>query len=213
MAIKKYERINFLDHILRIDEKGDFIPVIDLSTGTQKNERVTGLPVWEALQEGTRHNQKVMNHLDENIEINRNYLISLEATIRRIQIQLELDDRVSGNSETFVDALDGEQARKMELDTVKTVVKDTIPIGATTLNVVDASGFQPLTEVTLYDSTNSEDILITVIESNVLTVQATKKNYSKGAFIARSNAELDVVQQRLKPGLWGTYSVSMNEVV
>lgn len=164
------------------------------------------------LEEGTVFTADAANNIEEGIYNAYERIIQVERENQRIRVQLDLKERA--NSElVFYDTLDGEPARKMELDTAKTVVKEALTVGATTLNVVDASSFKPLTEVTLYDGTNSEDVLITAVNGNVLTVQPITKNYSKGAFVARTNAELDTLQQRLKPGRWGTYTISMNEVV
>ncbi|GAB0167440.1 integrase [Lysinibacillus sp. CTST325] len=212
MAIEKYERINFLDHILRIDEKGKFIPVIDPNTGTQKIEPVTGLPVWEALQEGTRHNQKVMNHLDKNIEFNRNNIISLEATIRRIQIQLELDGRVPGNSGTFADPLDG-STNKIKLDKAMTYIPLAIAIGTTEFKVANVEGFTPFTQVTIFDDVAKEDVVITEVGADTIKVQALKNNYKKGAKVARSNVVIDTVNAEMGIGDWQTYKVELVEVV
>ncbi|WP_068983860.1 hypothetical protein [Lysinibacillus xylanilyticus] len=212
MAIEKYERIEFLDHILRIDEKGDFIPVIDPNTGKQKIERVTGLPVWEALQEGTRHNQKVMNHLDKNIEFNRKYLISLEATIRRMQIQMELDGRVPGNSGTFADPLDG-STNKITLDKVMTDIIEAVAIGTTELKVANIEGFTAFTQVTIYDDVHSEDVIITEVGTGTIKVQALKNAYKKGAKVARSNIQIDTVNALMGVGDWQTYNVDLVEVV
>ena len=212
MAIEKYKRINFLDHILRIDEKGDFIPVIDPKTGTQKIEPVTGLPVWEALQEGTRHNQKVMNHLDKNIEFNRNNLISLEATIRRIQIQLELDGRVPGNSGTFADPLDG-STNKIKLDKAMTYIPLAIAIGTTEFKVANVEGFTAFTQVTIYDDEHSEDVIITEVGADTIKVQALANNYKKGAKVARSNVVIDTSNAEMGVGDWQTYKVDLVEVV
>lgn len=164
------------------------------------------------LEEGTVFTADAANNIEEGIYNAYERIIQVERENQRIRVQLDLKERA--NSElVFYDTLDGEPARKMELDTAKTVVKEALTVGATALNVVDASSFKPLTEVTLYDGTNSEDVLITAVNGNVLTVQPITKNYSKGAFVARTNAELDTLQQRLKPGRWGTYTISMNEVV
>ncbi|MBG9548359.1 hypothetical protein [Cytobacillus firmus] len=164
------------------------------------------------LEEGTVFTAEAANNIEDGIYNSYERIIQVERENQRIRVQLDLKERA--NSElVFYDTLDGEPARKMELDTARTVVKEALTVGATALNVVDASSFKPLTEVTLYDGTNSEDVLITAINGDVLTVQPITKNYSKGAFVARTNAELDTLQQRLKPGRWGTYTISLSEVV
>lgn len=164
------------------------------------------------LEEGTVFTAEAANNIEEGIYNAYERIIQVERENQRIRVQLDLKERA--NSElVFYDTLDGEPARKMELDTARTVVKEALTVGATTLNVVNASSFKPLTEVTLYDGSNSEDVLITAINGNILTVQPITKNYAKGAFVARTNAELDTLQQRLKPGRWGTYTISLSEVV
>lgn len=212
MAIEKYERINFVDHILRIDLNGNFIPVIDQKTGKQKIDPITGLPIWEALQEGTRHNERVMNHLDENIEANRKYLISLEATIRRMQIQMELDGRIPGNSGTFADPLDG-SPNKIALDKALTDIVEAVAIGTTTLKVASVDGFTPFTQVTIFDDLYSEDVVITQIGTGTIKVQALKNAYKKGAKVVRSNVSIDTVNAEMGVGDWQTYNVELVEVV
>lgn len=166
----------------------------------------------KVLEEGTPFTADAANNMEDGIYGSYDRVVEVERENQRIRVQLDLMERA--NSElVFYDTLDGEEPRKMVLDTAHTVVKVAVPIGGTALNVVDASQFQELTEATLYDGSGSEDVLITAISGNVITVQATTNNYVKGAFIARSNAELDSVQQELKPGRWGTYSISMSETV
>lgn len=164
------------------------------------------------LEEGTVFTAAAANNIEDGIYNSYERIIEVERENQRIRVQLDLKERA--NSElVFYDTLDGEPARKMEMDTAHTVVKEAVPAGTTSLNVVDASQFQALTEATLYDGTNSEDVLITAINGNVITIQATSNSYAKGAFIARSNAELDIEEQRLKPGRWGTYTISISESV
>lgn len=164
------------------------------------------------LEEGTVFTADAANNIENGIYNSYERVIQVERENQRIRVQLDLKERA--NSElVFYDTLDGEAARKMEMDTALTVVKDAAAIGASSLNVIDASVFTALTEVTIYDGTNSEDVMITAVSGSVLTVQALTKPYSKGAFVARSNAVLDADEQRLKKGRWGTYTVTLSEVV
>lgn len=166
----------------------------------------------KVLEEGTVWTAEDGNRIEGGIYDAYERIIQTERENQRIRVQLDLKERA--NSElVFYDTLDGEDPRKMALDKAKTVVKAAVAAGATTLNVVDSTGFKALTEITLYDGANSEDVLITAISENTLTIKPTVNAYAKGAFIARSNAELDTVAQRLKPGRWGTYTITMNEVV
>lgn len=212
MKIEDYELIGFLDHILKIDEKGNFIPKIDPSTGTQKIDRITGLPVWEALQEGTRHSAKVMGHLDKNIKTNRELLASLYALIRRMQIQMELDGRVPGNSGTFADTLDG-STNKIKLDTAMTDIIEAVEIGETVLKVANVDGFTAFTQVTIFDDTHSEDVFITVVGPDSIKVSALTNAYKKGAKVARSNVQIDTVNAEMGVGDWQTFNVELVEVV
>lgn len=212
MKIEDYELIGFLDHILKIDEKGNFIPKIDPSTGTQKIDRITGLPVWEALQEGTRHSAKVMGHLDKNIKANRELLTSLYALIRRMQIQMELDGRVPGNSGTFADTLDG-STNKIKLDTAMTDIIEAVEIGETVLKVSNVDGFTAFTQVTIFDDVSSEDVVITAVGTDTITVSALTNAYKKGAKVSRSNVQIDTVNAEMGVGNWQTYNVELVEVV
>lgn len=166
----------------------------------------------EVLEEGTVFTADRANNIEEGIHGSYERIIEVERENQRIRVQLDLKERA--NSElVFYDTLDGEEPRKMVLDSAQTVVKDALSAGSTSLNVVDASAFTPLSEVTVFDGTNQEDVMITGISGNVISVQALKKAYTKGAFIARSNAVMDTVAQRLEPGRWGTYGITMKEVI
>ncbi|WJY27488.1 hypothetical protein [Sporosarcina trichiuri] len=166
----------------------------------------------EILEEGTVFTAERANNIEDGIYNSYERTIQAERELQRIRVQLDLKERA--NSELiFYDTMDGEEPRKMALDTAQTVVKEALSVGATVLNVVDASAFSPLTEVTVFDGTNSEDAMITAISGNAITVQALTKSYVKGAFIARTNAVMDTVAQRLQPGRWGTYTIDMTEVV
>lgn len=164
------------------------------------------------LEEGTVFTARAANNIEEGVYESYQRIIQVERENQRIRVQLDLKERA--NSElVFYDTLDGEPARKMELDSALTVAKDVLAIGTTTLNVVDASGFTTLSEVTIYDGTSSEDVMITAIAGNILTVQALTKGYVKGAFVARSNSVLDPIAQELALGRWGTYTVTLSEIV
>ncbi|MEQ6855318.1 hypothetical protein AAHH17_12630, partial [Lysinibacillus capsici] len=68
--------------------------------------------------------------MDEGIYSAHDYIVELKATIRRMQIQMELDGRVPGNSGTFADTLDG-SSNKIKLDTALTDIIEAVPIGTT----------------------------------------------------------------------------------
>ncbi|MCM0627511.1 integrase, partial [Lysinibacillus sp. OL1_EC] len=85
----------------------------------------------------------------------------------------------------------------------------------TTLKVASVDGFTPFTQVTIFDDTNTEDVLITAIDASTktITVQALAFSYKKGAKVARSNVAIDTVNAEMGVGDWQTYNVELVEVV
>ncbi|MEQ6857337.1 hypothetical protein AAHH17_23295, partial [Lysinibacillus capsici] len=122
------------------------------------------------------------------------------------------DGRVPGNSGTFADTLDG-SSNKIKLDTALTDIIEAVPIGTTILKVASVSGFNPFTQVTIFDDVASEDVLVTAVGTSTITVQALKNAYKKGAKAARSNIEIDTVNAEMGVGNWETYNVQVVEVV
>jgi hypothetical protein len=204
-----YTLINFLDHILKIDENGEFIPKRD-KQGNVIINKITGRPELEAEQEGTRLNARNMNHLDLWLFKAHELLEKQANEILRIKIQLELEGKAPGNSGTFADTFDGEP-NKLVRQTAKAVLTAPRSAGTTVLNVDKTDGFKPFMEATIYDSANSEDVLITDVTASTITVQLLVNDYVKGAVIARSNAEIK--DGRMGRGSWGTNDVSLVEVV
>lgn len=186
MAIPNYEKTNWRDHI------------IDIETGN-------------VIQQGTRFNQRRANNIEDGIEFNRNKIIEQERTIARLQTQLDLDGRAPGNSGSFSDTLDG-ATNKIEMQTTKSAIKTAVSVGATSIDVEDVTGFTALSQVTIYNGTKHEDVLITAIEGNTLTVQALKNSYSKGATVARSTVAVDTTNKNMETGAHITYSVELVEV-
>lgn len=165
----------------------------------------------QVIQEGTRFNQSRANNFEDGIEYNRNKIIEQARMIQRLQVQMELDGRAPGNNGTFVDTLDG-ASNKITLDTAKADVNTAVNVGATTIPVDSVEGFRALTQVTVYDDVNSEDVLITAVNSGSLSVQALKNNYKKGAKVARSTVAIDTVNKKMDVGAWSTYNVELVEV-
>lgn len=207
----KYELILWKDRIWKIGPDGKLIPQRD-ENGEIIYNPLTGQPEYEYLETGTRVNAKRLNHMDEGIFAAHDYIVELKATIRRLQIQLELDGRVPGNSGTFADTLDG-SSNKIKLDTALTDIIEAVAIGTTTLKVASADGFTPFTQVTIFDDVTNEDVIITAVDTSTITVQALKNSYTKGAKVARSNIEIDTVNAEMGVGNWETYNVQVVEVV
>jgi len=125
---------------------------------------------------------------------------------------LELDGRVPGNSGTFADVLDG-SSNKISLDKALTDIIEAVEIGTTTLKVASVDGFKPFTQVTIFDDVAKEDVVITVVGTDTITVQEIKNAYKKGAKVARSNVWIDTVNAEMGVGDWQTFSVDLVEVV
>jgi len=163
------------------------------------------------VQEGTRFNQRRANNIEDGIEFNRNKIIEQARTIERLQTQLELDGRAPGNNGSFSDTLDG-TTNKITMQTAKSAIKTAVSVGATSIEVEDATGFTALSQVTVYDGAKREDVMITAVEGNLLTVQALQNSYSKGAKVARSTVEIDTVSKTMETGAHITYAVELTEV-
>lgn len=160
------------------------------------------------LENGTPFTADSANNIENGIYDSYERIIAVERENQRIRVQLDLKERA--NSElVFYDTLDGEEPRKMVLDKAQAILSNNVSAGATSLTVNNTSDFTPLTEVTVFDGTNSEDVIISAISGATLTVSALVNTYPKGAFVARSNVSLDTLGQKMSPGRWGTYTVSL----
>ncbi|MFJ8064919.1 hypothetical protein ACIQYS_09820 [Psychrobacillus sp. NPDC096426] len=204
-----YTLINFVDHILKIDENSEFIPKRD-DSGNVIINKITGRPELVAEQEGTRLNAINMNHMDLGIYSAHELIVTLQKLVLRLQLQLELDGRAPGNSGSFADTFDG-TPNKLIRQTASATLTAPRASGTTVLNVDATEGFKAFTQVTIYDGANSEDTLITDVTASTITVQPLVNDYVKGAVIARSNAVIE--DSQLVVGSWGTYDISLGEVV
>ncbi len=206
-----YELIYWKDRIWKIGPDGKLIPLKNENGDIIKNP-LTGQPEYEYLEDGTRVNAKRLNHMDEGIYMAHDLIVEMMATIRRMQIQMELDGRVPGNSGTFADTLDG-SSNKITLDKALTDIIEAVIEGTTTLKVASVDGFTPFTQVTIFDDTHSEDVVITDVSAGTIKVQALKNAYKKGAKVARSNVVIDTTNAEMCVGDWQTYNVELVEVV
>jgi len=207
----KYELLNWKDRIWKIGPDGKLIPQRDENNQIEYNP-ITGQPKYEYLENGTRVNAKRLNHMDKGIYSAHDYIVELQATIRRMQIQMELDGRVPGNSGTFADTLDG-SSNKIKLDTALTDIIEAVAIGTTTIKVASVEGFTAFTQVTIFDDVATEDVVITEVGTNAIKIQSIKYAYKKGAKVARSNVLIDTVNAEMGVGVWQTYKVELVEVV
>lgn len=166
----------------------------------------------EVLEEGTIFWAEYGNNLEWGLYNAYRFLIEQARQMQRMQIQMELDGRVPGNSGTFADVLDG-SSNKISLDKALTDIIEAVEIGGTTLKVASVDGFTPFTQVTIFDDEHIEDVVITAVGTDKITVQALKNSYKKGAKVARSNVSIDMVNAEMGVGDWQTFSVDLVEVV
>lgn len=192
-----YPKFEWIDHILEMDENGDY--VIDPLKGQPK-----------ILQQGTYHSAFNDNNQEQGIAKSHQRLDSHDNDLMRMKVQMELDGRAPGNSGTFADTFDGEP-NKLVRQIAVAVLTAPRAAGTTVLNVDTTDGFKAFTEVTIYDGTNSEDVLITDITLSTITVQPLVNDYVKGARVARSNAR--IADGQMVNGNWGTYAIEVMEVV
>ena len=163
----------------------------------------------EIISEGTPVLAKYLNNIENGVFNAHDFVVELQSAVKRLQVQMELDGRAPGANGTFSDTLDG---TKTPLDTTKSAIKTAVSVGATSIEVEDATGFTALSQVTVFDGTKREDVLITAIEGNVLTVQALKNGYTKGATVARSTVAIDTTDKTMETGAHIVYAVELTEV-
>ena len=161
------------------------------------------------LEEGMPVNARNLNHMDKGISDAHAFIRAIQTALRRLEVQSDLDGRVPDANGTFSDTLDG---TKTTLDTTKSAIKTAVSVGATSIEVEDATGFTALSQVTIYDGTKREDVMITAVGGNVLTVQALKNGYSKGATVARSTVAVDTANKNMEMGAHVVYSIELTEV-
>ena len=134
--------------------------------------------------------------------------------LQRILIQQEIDGNVpESNRGSFFDSFDGKPSRVMLLNSTADLTED-IAAGAMELPVVVTQGaFAAGEEVIIMDDQNVETLTITAVDGNEITVAQLVHGFKKGATIARSTAVVDPAEKAIKFPDWGTYSVSLAEVV
>lgn len=206
-----YTLLHWKDRIWKVGQDGKLIPKRDENNQIITNP-ITGQPEYETIEDGTRVAAKRLNHMDNGIYMAHEIILDLASMVRRMQIQMELDGRVPGNAGTFADMLDG-STNKIKLDITTTEIKESVSAGTTVLSVANVNGFVPFSQVTIFDDVSREDVFISEIGTNTITVQALSNSYKKGAKITRSNVVIDKVNTEMSVGDWLTYSVELGEVV
>lgn len=79
----------------------------------------------------------------------------------------------------------------MTIDFAKTRIGTSVPAGASSVTVADASQFAVGQEVTIHDDTNIERVTITGIVNKTISISPTDRTYKTGASLARSTIGKD----------------------
>ncbi|MCD5324788.1 MULTISPECIES: hypothetical protein [Pontibacillus] len=206
-TIIPYVKSIWVDHIVdptefERDSNGDVI-----------TDPVTNQPKLKVIQEGTRFNAQRAMNIENGIYNAYVRILEAEQEMQRLRVQAEIDGRSPQNSGTFFDALDGSAPNKMVRQSTESYATAAVTAGATTISVYDESGFTVDTEITIYDDTASENVMITSVAPGELTVSTLTNNYKKGSKVARTNALIKGEEKEMTYSAWGTYSVTVSEVV
>lgn len=179
---------------------------------TQWHDDIEDPVTGEIIEDGTPFMSEFANNFEWGIYNAYRFLIEVYRQMERMRVQLELDGRVPGNSGTFADVLDG-STNKIALDKTLTDIIEPVTIGTTVLKVASVEGLTAFTQVTIFDGLYMENVLITAIGTNTITIQGLQHNYKKGAKVARSNVAIDTTLSEMGIGDWQTYHVELMEVV
>ncbi|MGM7683557.1 hypothetical protein ACSVDA_15565 [Cytobacillus sp. Hm23] len=166
----------------------------------------------DVIDEGTRFMALFANNIENGIFNAYEWLIQQASDIQKLEVQMEIDGRVPGNSGAFFVTFEGD-GNRITMLTERSVLVEEVSAGATSLSLDGIEGFEDFTVVTIYDDENSEDVMITAIDdiTNTITIQdAILNDYKKGAVLARSNSDSN---GKLTFGEWGTFAISVNEVI
>lgn len=169
----------------------------------------------EILEEGTPFKADFANNMENGIYGAYDRIVLAEKEIRRLRTKIDLGDRTDSEY-TFVNLYDGSDPTNMTFDNAKAQLMgegSQLPEGK--LLVTDPSPFRPGTVVTICDGVNSEDASIVSIDTDGHMVTLTKPlqhEYDRGSLVARSNAQVDDVNQQVIPLPIGSYVVEVTEI-
>ena len=189
----KYTPTIWEDEIIDVDESGQPIPKVDENGNIIRD--IFGNTEWVTIQDGTRIKAKRLNNMEDGIVNAHKGMERVDNAIKRLQLQLEMTDRVPSSSGAFFDDFSGEPNTRFIKDNARTDLKEAIEAGATVLKVASVTGFKELTEITIFDGTNMEHVQIASInttENTITLLTALTNAYVKGAKVCRSSvAESD----------------------
>lgn len=183
----KYTPTIWEDEIIDVDESGQPIPKVDENGNIIRD--IFGNTEWVTIQDGTRIKAKRLNNMEDGIVNAHKGMERVDNAIKRLQLQLEMTDRVPSSSGAFFDDFSGEPNTRFVKDNTRTDLTEAVEAGTTVLKAASVTGFKELTEITIFDGTNMEHAQIASINTteNTLTLLTALTNaYVKGAKVCRS---------------------------
>lgn len=98
IVLEKYNKTQWLDEVPEFKRRFK-LNKVEGQDGVYDLERITG----ELIQQGVPKNQKHMNNIEDNIEINRNVLMDLTDRVIYLEIQAAINDALLGmpNDNTY----------------------------------------------------------------------------------------------------------------
>lgn len=191
--VRNYDPTIWEDEIVDIGDDGR--PIAKMDENGNIITDIFGNTEWQTIEEGTRITAERMNNIEKGILNSHKWLVVTDNTIKRLQLQLEMTDRVPSSSGAFFDDFSGEPNTRFVKDNTRTDLTEAVEAGTTVLKAASVTGFKELTEITIFDGTNMEHVQIASI--NAETKEITLLNgltsaYVKGTKVCRSSvAESD----------------------
>lgn len=191
--VRNYDPTIWEDEIVDIGDDGR--PIAKMDENGNIITDIFGNTEWQTIEEGTRITAERMNNIEKGILNSHKWLVVTDNAIKRLQLQLEMTDRVPSSSGAFFDDFSGEPNTRFVKDNTRTDLTEAVNAGATVLKAASVTGFKALQEITIFDGTNMEHVQIASI--NAETKEITLLNgltsaYVKGAKVCRSSvAESD----------------------
>ena len=97
----KYTPTIWEDEIIDVDESGQPIPKVDENGNIIRD--IFGNIEWVTIQDGTRIKAKRLNNMEDGIVNAHKGMERVDNAMKRLQLQLEMTDRVPQNSGAFFD--------------------------------------------------------------------------------------------------------------
>lgn len=135
--------------------------------------------------------------------------------VANLNLQMVASKRVT-NGHTF--GTDWVNTFGMTIDRTRSIVRNSVAVGQTSIEVMSSVGFAVGQKVTLFNRTQSEEVTIRSIAGNVITITPTRFAYTGAVNIARSNVDslgyfgtLDTLEESFETGVGGwVYSQTNN---